>query len=1041
MSRWFRLPLFVLLGLLASASALADFYVLGDGDNNTATGCNMVLPTAGTVSGVEYRLRATVSNVPPAQVTQVTLEACAGGVFGAATTLPGTPYPLGLNSGTAGSDVVEIAVANALMPAPGGTMRLYFASIGTADDLLGAVPLLLGPPLGSASIPALGGTGLVGLVALMLFATGWLRHRLPHGLAGLAVVATFSGLGVWAWAAGFAADGQVSDWAGVPALGNDAAGDSNAENDLLAGYAAREGGALFLRIDVNDIEAGIPANVAPSFTKGADQTVAKNAGAQTVPGWATAISAGPALEAGQVLSFHVVGNTNPGLFSAAPAVSATGTLSYTPALNASGTATITLNLADNGGTGNGGTDTSANQSFVITVTAANSAPVITAPAAIATPEDTLTTLTGISASDADAGAGGVTMAFSVPLGALSASSGGGVTVSGSATSLVLDGTLANLNAFIAGGNLRYLVSRHETESPATGGNPYTVTAGDIDGDGKPDLVTANRTTNDVSVLRNTGTPGSFSFAAKLDFATGTGPTSVAIGDIDGDGKPDLAVANTNNNTGGPSTVSILRNTSSAGAVSFDAQATFAVGANPRSVVLGDFDGDGKLDLVVANSETSSANPTLTISVLRNTSTAGAVSFAAEQTFDVGSKPSAVAVGDLDGDGKLDIAVANSDHISNVNVVPDTISVLRNTGSVGAISFDNQVTFATGVIPAAIAIGDIDGDGKPEMVVGNTNENYLSIFRNTGSPGVIAFDPKQDFATGGGAKPIALADLNGDGKLDIAVTSSNEAKVSVFLNTSAIGTISLGTRGDQSVGQNPFSLAIADLDGDAKPDVVTANLTDNTLSLRANLCQAGCSGQVLSPLQSVTLGISVNDNGHSGGPAQTTNATVNLTVTPVNDAPVIALPGAAAAYDNVTAVVLDATAMVSDVDSSNFGTGVLTADVTGNCDNNDRLDVRDEGTGFGQISVSGTNVRFNPGSGVAVIGTIATEFSCATPTPLLSITLNSNATPMATQALLRNLTYASTVATPGSSTRTVTVTLSDGDGGTSNAASKVVNSPP
>src|SRR5262249_2487875 len=99
-----------------------------------------------------------------------------------------------------------------------------------------------------------------------------------------------------------------------------------------------------------------PVNDAPAFTKGPDQMVSEDAGGQTVNNWATAISAGPADESGQVLTFQIPGNTNPGLFSAGPAVSATGTLTYTPAANANGSATITINLKDDGGTANGGVD-------------------------------------------------------------------------------------------------------------------------------------------------------------------------------------------------------------------------------------------------------------------------------------------------------------------------------------------------------------------------------------------------------------------------------------------------------------------------------------------------------------------------------------------------------------------------------------------------------------------------------------------------------------------------------------------------------------
>src|SRR5207247_8271538 len=92
-------------------------------------------------------------------------------------------------------------------------------------------------------------------------------------------------------------------------------------------------------------------NDAPSFTKGANQTVAQDAGAQTVPNWATAISAGPADESGQALNF-IVTNSNNALFSVQPALSASGTLTYTPAANATGSATVTVALHDNGGTTN-----------------------------------------------------------------------------------------------------------------------------------------------------------------------------------------------------------------------------------------------------------------------------------------------------------------------------------------------------------------------------------------------------------------------------------------------------------------------------------------------------------------------------------------------------------------------------------------------------------------------------------------------------------------------------------------------------------------
>jgi hypothetical protein len=118
-------------------------------------------------------------------------------------------------------------------------------------------------------------------------------------------------------------------------------------------------------------------NDAPSFTKGADATVLEDSGAYSQSGWATGISAGPADESGQIVHFNVTNNTNAALFSVQPAVANNGTLTFTPAADANGSATITINAQDDGGTANGGVDTSASQTFVINVTAVNDAPSFT----------------------------------------------------------------------------------------------------------------------------------------------------------------------------------------------------------------------------------------------------------------------------------------------------------------------------------------------------------------------------------------------------------------------------------------------------------------------------------------------------------------------------------------------------------------------------------------------------------------------------------------------------------------------------------------
>jgi Bacterial Ig domain len=140
-----------------------------------------------------------------------------------------------------------------------------------------------------------------------------------------------------------------------------------------------DGGTANGGVDTSDAQTFTidvtPVNDVPSFTKGSDQTSLEDAGAQSISGWATSISAGAANESDQILTFHVSTN-NDALFSVLPAIDSSGKLTYTSAANANGSATVTVFLSDDGGTANGGQDTSATQSFTINVTSVNDAPVL-----------------------------------------------------------------------------------------------------------------------------------------------------------------------------------------------------------------------------------------------------------------------------------------------------------------------------------------------------------------------------------------------------------------------------------------------------------------------------------------------------------------------------------------------------------------------------------------------------------------------------------------------------------------------------------------
>jgi len=361
---------------------------------------------------------------------------------------------------------------------------------------------------------------------------------------------------------------------------------------------------------------------------------------------------------------------------------------------------------------------------------------------------------------------------------------------------------------------------------ATGSESFTVAVADLNGDGRPDLIVANDGSASVSVLLNTTAPGATtpSFAAQQTFATGSGPRSVAVADLNGDGRPDLIVANYGSNT-----VSVLLNTTAPGATtpSFAAQQTFATGYGPKSVAVADLNGDGRPDLIVANEESN------TVSVLLNTTAPGATtpSFAAQHTFATGSLPVSVAVADLTGDGRPDLIVANERD--------NSVSVLLNTTAPGATtpSFAAQHTFATGSFPVSVAVADVNGDGRPDLIVANEYSYTVSVLLNTTAPGATtpSFAAQQTFATGSFPVSVAVADLTGDGLPDLIVANVESDTVSVLLNTTAPGatTPSFAAKQTFATGISPYSVAVADLTGDGLPDLIVANLGFTSVSVLMN----------------------------------------------------------------------------------------------------------------------------------------------------------------------------------------------------------------
>jgi len=277
------------------------------------------------------------------------------------------------------------------------------------------------------------------------------------------------------------------------------------------------------------------------------------------------------------------------------------------------------------------------------------------------------------------------------------------------------------------------------------------------------------------------------------------PFSLALGDVNGDGKLDLAIANRE-----LSSVGIVLGNGLGG---FQPPVSFGVGYQPYFVALSDLNSDGKLDLVTANYGSND------ISVLLGN---GAGSFSLGAIYAVGFAPRALAVKDVNGDGKPDLAVANMGGSS--------VSVLLGNG---AGSFSAAVNYTVAGHPQVLAVDDINGDGQVDLVV--PDDAGISVLLGIGGGNFGAPTNYPVTTNGYGSSFALLRDLNGDGFLDAVTTTGGGNTVSVLLGTGAGG---FGAPVTYPVGSNSVSAALGDLNGDGIPDLAVANWYSNSVSVLA-----------------------------------------------------------------------------------------------------------------------------------------------------------------------------------------------------------------
>jgi len=363
--------------------------------------------------------------------------------------------------------------------------------------------------------------------------------------------------------------------------------------------------------------------------------------------------------------------------------------------------------------------------------------------------------------------------------------------------------------------------------PSGGAWPTSAAVADVNGDGKPDIVVANSGSNTVGVLLGNG-DGTFQPAVTYD-SGGVYPWSVAVADLNGDGAPDIVVVNCNAECQGgeESTAGVLLNN---GDGTFREVVTYDTGEGgyAMGIAIADVNGDGKPDLVIANcGGCFGYEYPGSVSVLLGN---GDGTFQGAWTY-LMWWPSSVAVTDVNGDGRPDIVVATGGYVGE----PGQVGVLLGNGDgtfQSAGSYDSSGAFS-------VAVADLNGDGKPDIAVANLGSNTAGVLLGNGDgtfQSAVTYDSGGDYPSS-----IAVADVNGDSKPDLLIANVCHNSpycwngvVGVLLGNGD-GTFQTALIYDTGAGDDisPQWLAVADVNGDGTPDVIVANVYSGNVSVLLN----------------------------------------------------------------------------------------------------------------------------------------------------------------------------------------------------------------
>lgn len=463
------------------------------------------------------------------------------------------------------------------------------------------------------------------------------------------------------------------------------------------------------------------------------------------------------------------------------------------------------------------------------------------------------------------------------------------------------------------------------QSYAAGVSPVSLAAADLNGDGRLDLVATDiaNLSGTVTVLLGNMNSGSARYQPATNYAVGANPARLAVADFNNDGKDDVAVANS-----GSASVSIL---SGSGTGAFTTGPIFTTGTSttPAAVAAGDFNRDGWPDIAVTDDPPTGTGP-ITFGHVFIRLNDGKGNFPTiAHTYTVGVHPRSIEARDVDGDGKLDLLVNNG----------DSVSVLFGNGDG---SFQNPVSFAAvtpktasraAFIPNAsgapltalngMATGDLRGIGRKDMVIADASTNAVQVLLNNGNRTFAT--PAVSYLSGGTqTSAVAIGDVNGDGKPDIVAANFASNNITVFINNGSGvftpgGTFSIQNAGK---GQGPFDIQLLDFNGDGRLDVATVNYTDGTVSALAGNGNGTFQPATVYTVQSGPQGIrqlNVGGNRNSLATSGTglAGGLVSILVPAVNTT--VSAAASSAVFGSTPSI----TATVTSVSGTNVPTGTVT----------------------------------------------------------------------------------------------------------------------